>query len=167
MNTGFVQYKLPNNISLKQSISINNDDYVSVAHPLEHAIDGMDFTYCQLNGSNELPLNNAQIVITFDKEYSCNYLQVLFNNKVKTVDIYDYSNEEIGALMLSQKKSTKKAENFVNKDISAILLTNFTDTEQENIIQIISINVFSNVIEPPKGYYIKDIEIQSKQKEEE
>lgn len=167
MNVGFKQYKLPNNVSLNQQITINDESYIDNNHPLQKAIDGHKTTYCQLNKVEGLNLKDAQIIITFDKTYLCNYLQIFFNNIVKKIKMYDYSEGSRGALLLSQTGQTQLVENIVDKELSAVLLTDFETIEANNDIQISEINVFNNTIEAPEGYYIRDIEIQSELKEED
>lgn len=167
MNTGFRQYKLPNNITNNQNIKINDDKYLKEDSKLFYALDDDDTTQCILYQPQGESLKDAEIVITFDKTYNCDYIQLICNNIIDTVDIYDYSNNEKGILLLTQRDGNEKqASQIIEIPISAILITNLSPIEGDEI-ELKAINVFNNEIEPPLGFYFRDIEINSNTKEGE
>ena len=167
MNTGFRQYKLPNNITNNQNIEINDDKYLKEDSKMFYALDGDDVTQCVLYQPQGESLKDAEIVITFDKIYNCDYVQLICNTAIDTVDIYDYSNNEKGILLLTQEDGQEKqVSQIVQIPLSAILITNLSPVEGDEI-EIKAINAFNNEIEPPSGFYFREIEIQSNTKEEE
>ena len=70
MNTGFRQYKLPNNITNNQNIFINDESYIKEDSKITYLIDDNDVTQCVLYQSSGKDLKDAEIIIVFDK-FSC------------------------------------------------------------------------------------------------
>lgn len=163
MNVGFIQYKLPNNITAHKDvhISINNELYIADNSKLEYAIDEDDTTTCILIDEKVSSLEEAEIIIEFDKTYLCDGLQVICNNQIKSIKIYDYSNQEKNVLLLEQNSDTYESEQLLSRNLSAILITGLQPAIEGDNIQLKEINVFNNEIEAPEGYYFRDIEIQS------
>ena len=86
---------------------------------------------------------------------------------MRHVVIKDQSNTTV--LNKSSSKGFFKIEQDINKEFRYINIQ-FRTFEDDGIIKVSNIEIYNNTlidsIEPPEGYYIKDIEIESQKAEE-
>lgn len=164
-NIGFRQYKLPFDVCLKQNIVVKGEEDSNF--PARYAVDGKTTTYCKILGEEKS--SERELIITFDKPYKCNYFKIIFNNLIERVNVYDYS-QETNILLYQEENHTtpfKEIKNYLNRTISAVKITSLEPYNIEEGAQIIEVQFFSNVIESPEGYFIRDVEIQSQPFDEE
>ena len=163
-NIGFRQYKFPVEIDIalnKEIINVSNGFIIDEAHPLSNIVDGRNDTYCQLQGDTS---KRIRFVFASSQEEPvyCNRIVLVFNKKMRHVVIKDQSNTTV--LNKSSSKGFFKIEQDINKEFRYINIQ-FKTFEDDGIIKVSNIEIYNNTlidsIEPPKGYYIKDFEIQS------
>lgn len=169
-NIGFRQYKLPIDVDmiLNEPQKVTNVDFVvDESHPLSSMVDGQLNTYCKLEGT---PSNKIKITLASSSEDAvfCSSIKIIFNNKMRQVLIRDNNNN----IILNKSNSTRGfsiVEEKINKEFKRLYLQ-FRALGDTEIIKISNLEIYNNKlinsIEPPEGYYIKDIEIQSVKVEE-